>query len=273
MTTLDIHILCPDEFKDLVTSTLSENDFEGFWEDGNSLHAYISENLFQDKWLYDTLAHWGLENNYTVSKLPDKNWNEEWEKNYDPILIDHRLNVRAPFHKASNTEYDILIQPKMSFGTGHHATTRLCAILFMNLQKGHRKVLDMGCGTGVLAILAEKMGADRVLAIDNDPWSVENAIGNAQLNACKYVEVLEGSAENIRGENFDVVISNITKNINLLLLPELAQAVSKDGYLIISGFLDFDCQEMIEETEKLGFTFIEKQEEEKWQGLCFQKHV
>lgn len=273
MTTLDIHILCPDEFKDIVTATLSEGNFEGFWEDGNSLHAYISENLFQDKWLYDTLAAWGLENNYSVSVLPEKNWNEEWEKNYEPIVIAGKLRVRAPFHPKGDELYDIVIQPKMSFGTGHHATTRLCAALFMNLDIGQKKVLDMGCGTGVLAILAETMGALRVLAIDNDPWSVENAIGNAQLNSCKYVEVLEGSTDRINSEVFDIVISNITKNINLHLLPDLAQAVSMDGYFIISGFLDFDREEMQRETEKFGFKFMEWKEEEKWQGLCFQKII
>ncbi len=271
MSTLQFQILCPDHLKEPVMAFLEPLGFEGFWDNGDTIMAYVPQDLFDHKSFYDTLSQFELENNYSYNVLEEKNWNEEWEKNFEPIVIDDKVYVYASFHPLKHYPYQIRINPKMSFGTGHHATTRLSAILLMHLDVADQNVLDMGCGTGVLAILANKMNAKYVQAIDNDQWSFENALDNVAENDCKNVIVSLGSTEAIEDKLFDIVISNITKNINLGLLPELAKKVSSKGYLIISGFLDFDLNEMRTAAENLGFTPVETIAENAWQGLCMQK--
>lgn len=271
MSTLQIKILCPDSLKEELMAVLSPLDFEGFWDNGDTIMAYIEKDTFNHKLFYDTLSNYELENNYSFDELAEVNWNEEWEKNFEPVLIDNKLYIRAGFHPSGNYPYEIVIQPKMSFGTGHHPTTRLSAILLMHLEVKNKSVLDMGCGTGILSILAEKMGASEVLGVDNDAWSYENALDNVQNNECSRVEVKLGSTEQVQNKTFDVVISNITKNINLQLLPSLSSMVSKQGFLILSGFLDFDLIEMETKAQSLGFKTIEHLEEQSWQGLCLQK--
>lgn len=271
MSTLQFQILCPDNLKEPIMAFLEPLGFEGFWDNGDTIMAYVPQDLFNHKSFYDTLSQFELENNYSYTILEEKNWNEEWEKNFDPIVIGEQVYVYASFHPKEAYPFQIIINPKMSFGTGHHATTRLSAILLMHLDVADKKVLDMGCGTGVLAILADKMKANYVQAIDNDPWSFENAQDNATENECKNVIVSLGSTEAIENVKFDIVISNITKNINLGLLPQLAQKVSNNGYLIISGFLDFDLIEMRTAVEQLGFKEIETIAENAWQGICLQK--
>lgn len=271
MSTLQIKILCPDSLKEELMAVLTPLDFDGFWDNGDSVMAYIERDRFNHKLFYDTLSGYELENNYSFEELAEINWNEEWEKNFDPVLIADKLYIRAGFHPEGNYPYEILIQPKMSFGTGHHPTTRLSAILLMNLDVKGKRVLDMGCGTGILSILAEKMGATFILGVDNDAWSYKNALDNVQNNNCPNTIIKLGSTEQATGQTFDIVISNITKNINLLLLPELGEMVSKNGYLILSGFLDFDLKEMERKAQSLGFNTVQHLEEQSWQGLCLQK--
>lgn len=271
MKNLQFIILCPDELKELLIVKLDELLFEGFWDNGDSIYAYIPENAFNHKLFYDTLSDYGLENNYTYGILDDKNWNEEWEKNFDPIAIDNQVYIRAAFHPSSELPFEIIINPKMSFGTGHHATTRLCTRLLLPLNIHNKRVLDMGTGTGILAILAEKKGARFVQAIDNDQWSFENCLDNIKENNCKNVEVVLGSVEEIINEPFDVVISNITKNINMTLLPHLADKVLKGGWVILAGFLDFDTAEILESAEKKGLKLKRQINEEAWQALLLEK--
>jgi len=271
MSTLQFQILCPDHLKEPVMAFLEPLGFEGFWDNGDTILAYVPQDLFNHKSFYDTLSKFDLENNYSYSVLEEKNWNEEWEKNFDPIAINEQVYIYASFHTKLDYQYQIKINPKMSFGTGHHATTRLSAILLLHLDVANKDVLDMGCGTGVLAILAHKMKANYIQAIDNDLWSFENAKDNTIENECKNVIVSLGSTDVIENRNFDIVISNITKNINLGLLPELAKKVSNNGYLIISGFLDFDLIEMKTAAEQLGFKEIETVAENAWQAICMQK--
>lgn len=273
MSILQIKILCPDSLKEELMAVLTPLEFEGFWDNGDTILAYIDREQFNHKLFYDTLSAYELENNYSFEELAEINWNEEWEKNFDPVLIDEKLYIRANFHPAGQYPYEIVINPKMSFGTGHHPTTRLSAILMMHLPLKDKTVLDMGCGTGILSILADRMGASYVLGVDNDAWSHENALDNIQGNNSKNVEVKLGSTEASKGKVFDVVISNITKNINLTLLPDLSEMVSKEGYLILSGFLDFDLNEMESKARSLGFETREHLSEQSWQGLCMQKNT
>lgn len=273
MSILQIKILCPDSLKEELMAVLTPLEFEGFWDNGDTILAYIDRDQFNHKLFYDTLSAYELENNYSFEELAEINWNEEWEKNFDPVLIDEKLYIRANFHPAGQYPYEIVINPKMSFGTGHHPTTRLSAILMMHLPLKDKTVLDMGCGTGILSILADRMGASYVLGVDNDAWSHENALDNIQGNNSKNVEVKLGSTEASKGKVFDVVISNITKNINLTLLPDLSEMVSKEGYLILSGFLDFDLNEMESKARSLGFETREHLSEQSWQGLCMQKNT
>ncbi len=251
---------------------LEQLGFEGFWENGDTIYAFIDEKLLDEKQIYNSLSVYSLENNYSFEALEDKNWNEEWEKNFEPIEVSGQVYVRASFHPPKpEFPFQIIINPKMSFGTGHHATTRLIMQLMLTKQLKGKAVLDMGCGTGILSILAEKMGAVKILAIDNDLWSYENAQDNIKENNCKCVSVKLGSTEEAGKEPFDMVISNITRNTNLRLLPSLEKLILKGGLFLLSGFLDFDKAGMIKEIEALGFEEVACVSEDNWQGLCFKK--
>ena len=272
MAYTEITVLVLDEQKDIVLAELHELGFEGTWDKGNELVAYIPSNLFQHKEVYDTLAKYGMENNFSHQLLEDKNWNEEWEKNYDPVFIDERVYVRSPFHPSVSTyQHEIIIQPQMSFGTGHHQTTRLMIEMMLTMDFSHRLVLDMGTGTGVLVILASMLGASEVCGIDNDLNSVENAIENLKYNKVKKVNYVHGSHDAIPDRDFDIVLSNITKNINVSLLPHLVESVSPDGYIVLSGFLGFDLLEMDKLARKLSLKIVRNMNLGDWECLLYQK--
>lgn len=272
---LEVRIVCPDQLKEIILAELEMLPYEGFWDQADTILAYISEDSFSMQALSEVLRKYGIENNFSVDQMPEKNWNEEWESHFQPFELENKVRVRADFHPSSDAfEHEIIIKPKMSFGTGHHETTHLMMKYMLEIDFVGKQVLDMGSGTGILAILAEKLGAFQVMAIDNDQWSFENMPENFEANACESIDLKLGGIEALQSEvsnSYDMVLSNITKNINLELLPELCRLVSSNGLLVISGFLDFDLEDMRQSAKKHGLQFVSHQELNHWQAALFIK--
>jgi ribosomal protein L11 methyltransferase len=269
---LEVDIHCPEEQKEVLIALLSDAGFEGFWEESYLLKCYIPEAEFSKKSLYTLLSSFHLENAFQVKPLEDKNWNATWEENFDPVLVDDRLSIRAPFHAPLETLHEIIVEPNMTFGTGHHETTFLMMEMMLTTDFHVKKVLDMGSGTGILAILAEKLGAATVLGIDNQIGSRDNAEKNAKYNACKNVKFLEASLDALKPEDqFDCILSNITKNINKELLPFLFQHLKPNGILVVAGFLNFDLNEMNDFIIGLGGTLKKSMSKKEWECLMYQK--
>jgi ribosomal protein L11 methyltransferase len=214
----------------------------------------------------------GITWSYTTELLSTINWNEEWERNYQPVVIDDLLHIRAPFHPAKEGfKHEILIEPKMSFGTGHHQTTRLMATMMFSLNWQNEKVLDMGTGTGVLAILAEKLGAQTVLAIDNFNWAAENTRENAQRNGCNKVEAQLGDATLLPGRQFSSILANINRNVLLDDMAGYASTLTVGGKLIMSGFLEKDFDKINSHALRLGFELKNKLHLKNWLCCYYQK--
>jgi ribosomal protein L11 methyltransferase len=230
--------------------------FEGFFESDSVLVAYITAKNFNENDLNEILAELGIsQSSVTRSTLPEKNWNEVWESNFEPVRIGNCM-IRAPFHAPSqDCDLDIIIEPKMSFGTGHHATTSLMASEMFGLEFKNSAVLDAGCGTGILSILAEKLGAKAITAIDIDIWSYRNSLENISRNNCFKIEVLHGDISLFKGRIFDVILANINLNIHLSNIPLYASLCRNGGTLLISGILSSDIQSLNNETLKYGFSF------------------
>jgi ribosomal protein L11 methyltransferase len=272
MENLQITIPCLSEKIDIIIAELALLEYSGFWEDGQLINAYISKADFVEKQLYDMLAAYGMENSYSIVALEDKNWNLEWESNFDPVEIEDKVRIRASFHPSQDQfDHEITINPQMSFGTGHHETTALMIRLMLPLTFISKSVIDLGSGTGVLAILAKQMGALNVVAIENDAGSVVNCRENVLTNGCDMIEVIEGSIENAPEALYDVILSNITKNINKTLLPKCLNILKPKGLLLISGFLAFDKEEMIQYCESLSCRHLQTIEQNRWQAMLFEK--
>ena len=265
-----VHILCYEEVADTLSILLQERGYSGTSFENGRLSVFCSEEVFNAEDLNELLAGFDLKAE-AIETLEDQNWNQVWEDNFTSSTIGDSICVRAPFQPASNLPYDIIVSPKMAFGTGHHPTTRLSALALVQLDCQNKTVLDMGCGSGVLAILASKMKAKRVVAIDYDILSVENAIENKQLNAIENVEVLHADSTEQLSETFDIVISNIVKNINFRLMPELVEKLNKGGALIVSGFLASDLGELQRKGEALNLKLINHTIEEDWLQALFIK--
>ena len=229
--------------REILIAELGYAGFESFVETATGCIAYIQkEEAFPEREIafnqlleeIQILQSNEFQISYTAQEIEQVNWNEEWEKNFDPIEVDGLCEVRAPFHKSSGLEYDIVIEPKMSFGTGHHETTHMMIKHLLKLDLTDKKTLDMGCGTGVLAILAEKKGAQPIDAIDIDNWCYLNSQENAMRNDCKHIEVKEGDATLLVGQSYDVIIANINRNILMQDIPTYSDCLDVGGVLLLS---------------------------------------
>ena len=238
--------------RELLIAALSEAGCEAFEEQDDALLAYVA----QDQWepaRYEALSA-GMGHSFTASLIRQQNWNAQWEAGFEPVTVPGFCTVRAHFHPpATGMPHEIVITPKMSFGTGHHATTRLMMMQMQHLPLQDREVLDFGTGTGILAILAEQLGARRVLAIDNDEWSVENTTENLERNNCSRTEILEGSLEVIGGQTFDVVLANINRHILLQYMDALYACIRPGGQLLMSGLLLADREVVSAAALEAGF--------------------
>jgi ribosomal protein L11 methyltransferase len=245
--------------------------FESFVEEEDGLTAYIPAEEYEDDLLAGVHILQSNEFQITYSKgeIEQINWNEEWEKNFSPIMVDDICSVRAPFHPEPDTEFDIVIEPKMSFGTGHHATTHMMIQHILKNDWNDKAVLDMGCGTGVLAILASMKGAKFVDAIDIDNWCYQNTLENVGRNDCDNINVEEGGAELLQDRKYDMILANINRNILLRDLPIYKDCLNNGGNLFLSGFYEEDIPVIKEACQKLGLNYIEHIERSNWIAVKF----
>ena len=266
---------CNEIINDVVSALAGEIGFESFVEWENGVQAYIQQQLFNEESLKEMVNNFPLPDTsivYTVKEAEDKDWNEEWEKNFfQPIVIGDRCCIHSTFHKDTpKTEYDILINPQMAFGTGHHETTSsiICELLEADLQ--NKSVLDMGCGTSILAILASMRGANPVTAIDIDDWCVNNSRDNISLNGLNNITVELGDANLLKGRKpFDIIIANINRNILLADMAQYAECMHAGSELYMSGFYVEDIPIIREKAESLGMTFVHHREKNHWAAVKF----
>ncbi|EAR11521.1 ribosomal protein L11 methyltransferase [Polaribacter irgensii 23-P] len=265
-------ILSPKEpTTEILIAELGSVGFESFVENEDGVTAYIQK----DAWNTDILdAIFVLDSGefsikYTQSEVAQTNWNSEWEKNFNPIQVDDLVSIRAPFHENPNLKYDIVIEPKMSFGTGHHETTHMMVQHLLQLELEGKKVLDMGCGTGILAIFAEMKGANPLDAIDIDNWCYENAIENVERNECKNITVYEGDAALLLDKKYDVIIANINRNILLMDMEVYANCMNENGVLLLSGFYKEDIPTIDAVVAKYGLKLETTIERNNWVALKY----
>jgi len=259
--------------REILVAELAEIGFESFVDTEDGFEAYIQEADFDESNIeqISLLSNEEFEIEYTINKIAQQNWNEQWEKSFDPIFVDEKCMIRAPFHeKPTDNVIDIIVEPKMSFGTGHHETTHLIVSRLLNLDLIDKTVLDMGCGTGILAILAKKRNCGKVLAIDNDEWAYTNSVENCERNNVD-IEVVLGDVNQIKSNKFDVIIANINRNILLRDMYFYADALNINGVLLLSGFFSIDKEVLTEEANKLGLTLIFENTKNEWTMLEFVK--
>ena len=240
--------------------------FESFVENDTGFLAYIPKQDYKD----NALEEVQLFNNpefkisWKSKVIEQQNWNSQWEKNFDPIKVDNRCIVRAPFHEKEEVDYEIIIEPKMSFGTGHHETTHMMLQHILDIDFNDLSVLDMGCGTGILAILAEKRGAKTIDAIDIDNWCYLNSIENIERNNCTNITVFQGDANLLKTKKFDVIIANINRNILLQDIPTYVKCLTANGLLLLSGFYLKDLEMISQKCEAFGLKFEKKFKKNNW---------
>lgn len=256
---------------EILVAELGDAGFESFVETEEGVSAYIQKEDWNEAILEDIqiLNSSEFEIAYSFSEIEQVNWNEEWEKNFNPITVDGLCTVRAPFHEKPHTQFDIIIEPKMSFGTGHHETTHMMIQHLLKTDFTNKSVLDMGCGTGVLAILAEKKGAKPIDAIDYDNWCYLNSLENVERNHCSHITVIEGDARALKEKSYDVIIANINRNILLNDMHAYVSSLNKNGILLLSGFYNDDIPAIQSECEKHKLKFAEKLERNNWVALKF----
>lgn len=258
---------------EILIAELGEKAFESFIETETGISAFVQKDLWDTNILEDIqiLSNPEFKIGYTFEEIEQVNWNEEWEKNFEPIDVDGKCHVRAPFHEKTSAEYDIVIEPKMSFGTGHHETTHMMIQHLLETDLVGKKTLDMGCGTAILAILAEMKGAQPIDAIDIDNWCYLNSIENAERNNCKHISVYEGDASLLLGKKYDVIIANINRNILLNDMQQYVDCLNENGILFLSGFYTEDIPVISESCTSKGLTYVKQFERNNWVSLKFKK--
>lgn len=256
---------------EILLAQLGDTPFESFEETETGLSAYVQKQFWAEDILegIPILQSDAFRVGYTVQNIEQVNWNEIWETNFEPIDVNGKCHIRAPFHPATDAEFEIVIEPKMSFGTGHHETTYLMITLLLEEDLKGKTVLDMGSGTAVLAILAEKKGAVSLDAIDIDSWCYENGIENVQRNNCHQIQVLQGDASLLGAKKYDVAIANINRNILLQDIPKYAQNLNGGGKLFLSGFYQSDLKDIEAVCNQNGLFLHKSLEKNNWIGARF----
>ena len=256
---------------EILIAELGYAGFESFVENEKGVTAYIQKEEWREGILNDIhiLSSDEFEITYTFSEIEQTNWNAEWEKNFNPIIVDNQVTVRAPFHDKPNTKYDLIIEPKMSFGTGHHETTHMMIQYILKNDFKNKSVLDMGCGTGVLAIFAEKVGASKLDAIDIDNWCYLNSVENVERNNCNNISVYEGDVSLLKTQKYDVIIANINRNILLQDISVYSKHLNEKGQLYLSGFYEEDLNLIIDACNRNNLQFSNNLKKNNWIATKF----
>jgi ribosomal protein L11 methyltransferase len=264
----------PPRYAEIVMAEFAEYGFESFAENDQGFQAYIPANMFSAETFsaLEIFQNKEIKINFSIKTIPDENWNAVWESNFEPVSLGDDCYIRAPFHpEKPSVRYEIIIEPKMSFGTGHHETTHMMAQLLLEMEVEGKTVLDMGCGTGILAILAHKMKAAKVVAIDNDDWAYNNAKENVIKNNVPEIEVLMGDASLLTGHQFDLVIANINRNILLNDMPRYVSVLKPEGLLAMSGFYMEDLEIITAKAKECGLTFVRNLSMNNWCASLYRK--
>ncbi len=259
-------------WNEILMAELIQIGFDSFTEEHDGILGYIPEELYNEESLKELplLNREEVTIQYTYEQMPNINWNEEWEKNFSPINVEDKVLIRAEFHESDANMHEIIIQPKMSFGTGHHPTTHLMIQQMLDMELKDKKVLEMGCGTSVLAIYAKQRGAGETTAIDIDEWSVENSIENAARNNVE-LKISQGTADNLGSEKFDTILANINRNILISDIPTYVSVLNDGGQLLLSGLCFFDVDDILEVCTEQNLTLERKLQREEWVSLLLKK--
>ena len=285
MNYTELTLTVSPDYADILTAELAEVGFESFVETDEGLNAYIQEPDFDEGAVRDVIAKYADQTAiaYEVTSLEKRNWNAEWEQSYQPIEVAKTVRVRASFHEANHGNgpeqfrYDLVINPKMSFGTGHHETTAMMLEHQLGIDHAGKSVLDVGSGTGILAVLAAKMGAADVLAFDIEEWAVENAKENAELNNCPQIRVFRGNIADVDTDDvdpasrFDIVLANINRNVLLAEIPTYAGLMREGGYLLVSGFYEHDATDIEQKAKEAGLNPVRGLAVNQWCSLVYEK--
>tara|TARA_B100001142_G_C14286783_1_gene637234 strand:+ start:384 stop:1208 length:825 start_codon:yes stop_codon:yes gene_type:complete len=270
-TEVDIRLDSTEPFSDILVARLNEIGFESYIEDKKGLKAYIQTTSLNINILKEILAEIP-DVSYEIKNLKTKNWNQYWENNFQPVYINDKCVIRADFHDDfADFEYQIIITPKMSFGTGHHETTFLLITEMFNIDFNDKVVLDMGTGTGILAVLASKLGAKSIVGVDFDEWAYNNAHENAKLNAISNIHLLHGDVDLIASQKFDIIIANINRNTILKDLTCYVRSMNKKCDILLSGFLEEDSLVILERSEELGLDLVVSKHKNKWKMLHLKR--
>lgn len=271
---IDIRLKLVKPYAEIFIARLNEIKYESFSTDEDGLKAYIRSDLFNKEKLteiVDDISSF-TKIDLSIKVIKKENWNADWENNYSPVHINKDCVIRAHFHaRFPNIEHEIIITPKMSFGTGHHETTFLVMNQIFELNLEGKHVLDIGSGTGVLSILASKLGAKKIVGIDIDKWAYENAIENSKLNNISNIQFIEGTAESIGKKMYDVVLANINRNIILTDIQKYAKAMRAKSDIILSGFLKQDVKIILNKIKQLKFNLVASKNKNKWQMLHLRR--
>ncbi|MDR6561300.1 MULTISPECIES: 50S ribosomal protein L11 methyltransferase [unclassified Arcicella] len=276
MNYIEVKLNINPEFSDIFMAELGEIGYETFTEEAEGLNAYITEDLFSEEQLDEIMERYLAMTpiSYSYLTLEKKNWNEEWEKNYEPILAANgRVRVRANFHEPDPTiQYELLINPKMSFGTGHHETTSMVLSLQMEIDHQGKKVLDVGCGTGILAIFASKLGASEVAGFDIEEWAAENSRENVQLNDCDNIVIRQGTIEDEPADQYDIILANINRNILMRDIPKYVEFMKPaPSKLIVSGFYQHDIEDIERVAKEAGLIKTHTENKNNWAAVIFER--
>ncbi|WKN46046.1 50S ribosomal protein L11 methyltransferase [Tunicatimonas pelagia] len=265
-----VEIKCSESLREILMAELGEAQYDSFLETEDGLEAYVERAHFDPSRLEEILRQYDLsKTDYQVQTVEEKNWNVEWEKHFEPILVDDQCLVRATFHQADKEyPYEIIIDPKMAFGTGHHATTYLMLQWQLELDQRNKSVIDAGCGTGVLAIMANKRGATQITAFDNNEWAVANSQENLELNQCSEIKLSLGTIQDVGAEQtVDLILANINRNVLLDEMDLYAQQLTSEGELLLSGFLEADQTLIEQRAQEVGLQRVGVKYHNGWVAL------
>ena len=258
---------------EILVAQLSNLGFEGFIEKSDGIEAYIMDKYYKESLLEEVqiLRNTKFSIQFSFKKVEPINWNSKWESSYDPVIVNNKCIVKAPFHQTFGYDYEIIIHPKMSFGTGHHETTNMMIQLILDNQLLNKSILDVGCGTAILSILAEKRGAQSIYAVDIDEWSYENSLENIKLNKCKKINIFKGDIYLVKHKKFDVIMANINRNILLEQIPQYVSCLNDDGFLFLSGFFEDDVSKFKLKIASLNLTLCSKISKNGWVAIKLKK--